>query len=181
MAVVQAVVVLGLTGAFFGVVLAVAAKKFHVEQDPRQDEIIQLLPGANCGACGFPGCSGLAAAIVAGDAPVNGCPVSSGEVASKIADVMGVEPAPDREKGSKGLCQDSDKCGLRFIYDGLSQCSAHNAVAGGAKACTRMSRYGSCVDVCQFGAIRMGPNGLPIVDEAKCTSCGMCVEACPRG
>jgi Na+-translocating ferredoxin:NAD+ oxidoreductase RNF subunit RnfB len=182
--VVQAVVVLGLTGAVFGIVLAVAAKKFQVEQDPRQDEIVQLLPGANCGACGFPGCSGLAASIVAGDAPVNGCPVSGGKVASKIASVMGVEPAPQTErKVARVFCQgDSDKCGLRFVYDGLAQCRAQNSVAGGAKACTYgCLGMGSCADACKFGAIQMGPNGLPIVDEAKCTSCGMCVDACPRG
>jgi electron transport complex protein RnfB len=184
MAVVQAVLVLGLTGAVFGVVLAVAAKKFHVEQDPRQDEIAELLPGANCGACGFPGCSGLAASIVAGDAPCNACPVSGSEVASKIASIMGVELASEGEKKvARVLCQgDLEKCEQRYVYDGLRQCKAQNMVAGGAKSCVYgCLGLGSCVDVCKFDAIHMGPLGLPVVDEAKCTSCGMCVEACPRG
>lgn len=184
MAVIQAVLVLGLAGAVFGVVLAVAAKKFHVEQDPRQDEILQLLPGANCGACGFPGCGGLAASILAGEAPVNACPVSGTEVASKIAAVMGVDPAPETEKKvARVFCLgDSEKCGSRFFYDGIAQCKAGNAVAGGSKACVYgCLGMGSCVDVCKFDAIHMGPNGLPVVDEEKCTSCGMCVEACPRG
>ncbi|NLJ60543.1 MAG: RnfABCDGE type electron transport complex subunit B [Firmicutes bacterium] len=184
MAVVPAVLVLGLTGAVFGVVLAVAARKFHVEQDPRQDEICGLLPGANCGACGFPGCSGLAASIVAGDAPCNACPVSGNEVASKIASIMGVELTSQTEKKvARVLCQGSDdKCGLRYVYDGLQQCKAQTAIAGGAKSCVYgCLGLGSCVDVCKFDAIHMGPLGLPVVDETKCTSCGMCVEACPRG
>lgn len=184
MAVLQAVLVLGVTGAIFGIVLAVAARRFHVEQDPRQDQIAELLPGANCGACGFPGCSGLAASIVAGDARVDACPVSGNEVASKIAAIMGVEVAPETEKKvAKVLCQGNhEKCGLRYIYDGLRQCKAQNAVAGGAKSCVYgCLGLGSCVDACKFNAIRMGSDGLPVVDEARCTSCGMCVEACPRG
>ena len=184
MEVAPAVLVLGLTGAVFGLVLAVAARKFHVEQDPRQDEIAGLLPGANCGACGFPGCSGLAASIVAGDAPVNACPVSGSDTASRIAAIMGVEPVTETgKKVARVFCQGTDeKCKPRYVYDGLRQCKAQNMVAGGAKSCVYgCLGLGSCVDVCKFDAIHMGPSGLPIVDEEKCTSCGMCVDACPRG
>ncbi len=184
MAVVEAILVLGLSGAVFGVILALAAQKFHVEQDPRQDEIVQLLPGANCGACGFPGCSGLASSIVAGDAPCNACPVSGSETASGIAAIMGVEPVTETEKKvARVLCQGTDeRCEPRYVYDGLRQCKAQNMVAGGAKSCVYgCLGLGSCVDACKFDAIHMGPFGLPIVDEARCTSCGMCVDACPRG
>ncbi|HHX26689.1 MAG TPA: RnfABCDGE type electron transport complex subunit B [Firmicutes bacterium] len=184
MAVVEAILVLGLSGAVFGAILALASQKFHVEQDPRQDEIVQLLPGANCGACGFPGCSGLAASIVAGDARVNACPVSGSETASRIAAIMGVEPVTETEKKvARVLCQGTDeRCAPRYVYDGLRQCKAQNMVAGGAKSCVYgCLGLGSCVDACKFDAIHMGPSGLPTVNEARCTSCGMCVDACPRG
>jgi electron transport complex protein RnfB len=183
MTVIPAVLTLGLTGAVFGIVLAAAAKKFHVEQDPRQDEICLCLPGANCGACGFPGCAGLAQAIAAGDAACNACPACGGEMVSKIASIMGIElPIQTEKKVARVLCQGSDdKSGLRYIYDGIHRCKAMNEIAGGAKSCVYgCLGLGSCVDACAFDAIHMGPLGLPVVDDLNCTSCGLCVEACPR-
>jgi electron transport complex protein RnfB len=184
MAVIKAVLVLGLSGALFGGILALASQKFHVEPDPREDEIAQLLPGANCGACGFPGCSGCAAAIVAGDASINACPVMDSECAARIAALMGVESGADTEKKvARVFCQGADdKCPPRYVYDGLRSCKAAHRLAGGGKSCVYgCLGLGSCVDACMFDAIHMGPDGLPVVDEAKCTSCGLCVAACPRG
>lgn len=180
----KAVLSLGLMGAVFGLALALAAKKFAIEQDPRQDRIAEVLPGANCGGCGFPGCSGLAAAIVAGKAPVDGCPVGGAAVAAKVAAIMGVEAGAAKErKVARVLCQGSpDNCGSRFVYDGLSDCKAAQLVGGGAKACVYgCLGLGSCVAACAFDALHMGPDGLPVVDEEECTSCGRCVAACPRG
>ncbi len=180
----KAVLSLGLMGAVFGLALALAAKKFAVEQDPRQDMIAEALPGANCGGCGYPGCSGLAGAIVAGKAPTDACPVGGTAAVAKIAAIMGIEAAASKErKIARVLCLGGhDVCGERFSYDGLGDCKAANLVAGGAKACTYgCLGYGSCAAACIFDAMRMGPDGLPVVDEAACTACGLCVSACPRG
>ncbi|NLG79526.1 MAG: RnfABCDGE type electron transport complex subunit B [Firmicutes bacterium] len=180
----KAVLSLGLMGAVFGLALALAAKRFAIEQNPRQDRIAEVLPGANCGGCGFPGCSGLAAAIVAGKAPVDGCPVGGAAVAAKVAAIMGVEAgAAKQRKVARVLCQGGpDNCGSRFVYDGLSDCKAAQLVGGGAKACAYgCLGLGSCVAACSFDALHMGPDGLPVVDEEGCTSCGRCVAACPRG
>jgi len=180
----KAVLSLGLMGAVFGLALALAAKRFAIEQNPRQDRIAEVLPGANCGGCGFPGCSGLAAAIVAGKAPVDGCPVGGAAVAAKVAAIMGGEAgAAKQRKVARVLCQGGpDNCGSRFVYDGLSDCKAAQLVGGGAKACAYgCLGLGSCVAACSFDALHMGPDGLPVVDEEGCTSCGRCVAACPRG
>ncbi len=180
----KAVLSLGLMGAVFGLALAFAAKKLATEQDPRQDRIAEVLPGANCGGCGFPGCSGLASAIVEGKAPVDGCPVGGLAVAAKVAAIMGVDAGAARErKVARVLCQGSpDNCGSRFIYDGLADCKAANLLAGGPKACVYgCLGLGSCVAACTFDAMYMGPDGLPVVDQDACTSCGRCVAACPRG
>jgi len=179
----KAILSLGLMGAVFGLALALAAKKFAIEQDPRQDMITGVLPGANCGGCGYPGCSGLAGAIVAGKAPVDACPVGGSPVAAKVAAIMGVEVGAARErKVARVFCQGSpDKCGSRFAYDGLTDCKAANLVGGGPKACTYgCLDLGSCVSACAFDALYMGPDGLPVVDEEECTACGRCVSACPR-
>ncbi|MCR4401837.1 MAG: RnfABCDGE type electron transport complex subunit B [Firmicutes bacterium] len=181
---VKAVLGLGLMGAVFGLALALAAKKFAVEQDARQDRIMEVLPGANCGGCGFPGCSGLAAAIVAGKAPTDGCPVGGAAVAAKVAAIMGVDAGEAKaRKVARVLCQGgAANCGSRFTYDGLRDCKAAQLVGGGAKACVYgCLGLGSCVAACAFDALHMGPEGIPVVDEDACTSCGRCVAACPRG
>lgn len=174
------VAVLLVLGAAFGLGLAVASRKLAVESDPRIDEIEELLPGANCGGCGYPGCRGLAEAIVAGEMPVSACPVLKDH--TPIAAVMGVESAAAERKVAKVRCAGGRKeAPQRFIYHGVEDCAAAQNLSGGAKACTfGCLGLGSCVRVCPFGAMRMTENGLPVVDEAKCTGCGVCVKACPR-
>ncbi|HHY45671.1 MAG TPA: RnfABCDGE type electron transport complex subunit B [Firmicutes bacterium] len=175
--------VLGGLGALFGVALALAAKKFAVEQDPRFEKIVEVLPGANCGGCGYPGCSGLAEAISKGSAPVDACPVGGAAVAAKVATIMGQEPVKGYvRKVARVMCGgDRANASTRFLYSGLNDCKAAGLVAGGPKACTYgCLGLGSCVRACPFDAMRMGDNGLPIVDEEKCTGCGKCVAACPR-
>ncbi len=181
---VGAILSLGIMGAVFGLALALAAKKFAIEQDPRQDRIAEVLPGANCGGCGYPGCAGLAAAIASGKAPVDACPVGGFPTAVKVGAIMGVSAGEARErKVARVLCQGgAGNCGMRFVYQGLADCVAANATAGGPKACTYgCLGLGSCVAACRFDALRMGSDGLPIVDEEACTGCGVCVSACPRG
>ncbi|MDK2835544.1 MAG: H+/Na+-translocating ferredoxin:NAD+ oxidoreductase subunit, partial [Thermosediminibacterales bacterium] len=168
----------------FGLFLAYASKKFAIETDPRLDAINEALPGANCGACGFPGCSGLAEAIVSGNAPVDGCPVGGEEVAKKIAKIMGVEAGEAGErKVARLLCRGGKAEAVnRAEYKGVMDCRAAQAVNGGPKGCKYgCLGFGTCAEVCPFGAITMNENNLPVVDIDKCTGCGKCVEVCPRG
>lgn len=183
MSVLIAAAVLGGMGLIFGALLALAAKKFAVPENPTRDAVREQLPGANCGGCGFPGCDGYAQAVADGKADVNRCPVGGAAVAKAIAGIMGVE-AEDKEKLVATVrCRGSlDKCGLRFHYDGPMDCKSAALVAEGDKAC----RYaclglGDCEKACPFGAITVNENRLAVVDEEKCQGCGVCVAACPRG
>lgn len=175
---------MGALGLVFGLSLGVAAKKFAVEKDPRVDEIIAVLPGANCGGCGYPGCSGLADAVVAGSAPVDACPVGKAPVAAKLAEIMGVKLDSSAEpKYARVMCMgDRARAVELFEYHGIRDCRAAGLVGGGSKGCTYgCLGLGSCVNACQFGAMSMGDDGLPTVDDDLCTGCGKCVAACPRG
>ncbi|HHV62813.1 MAG TPA: RnfABCDGE type electron transport complex subunit B [Firmicutes bacterium] len=180
----KAILSLAGLGAVFGIMLGLAAKKFAVESDPRIEKITGVLPGANCGGCGYPGCSGLASAIVGGSAPVDGCPVGGQAVADKIAGIMGIQAVHARERQvARVMCGGgADKASSRFAYIGIKDCRAAELVSGGPKACTfGCLGFGTCVKACPFGAIEMGSDGLPVIDEIKCTGCGKCIAACPRG
>ena len=179
---VEAVLTLGISGLVFGVLLGLAAAKFKLEQDPRVSQILDVLPGANCGGCGYPGCSGLASAIVAGQAPVNACVVGGNTVAEKIAGIMGVEASPVTSKVAVVYCQGScEAAEPKAEYLGIEDCRALNQL-GGTKGCPYgCLGLGSCVKACKFGAIYMSPDGVPVVIREKCTGCGACVKACPRG
>lgn len=178
---IEAFISLGISGLVIGVLLGVAARKFKVEEDPRVTEIQSVLPGANCGGCGYPGCSGLAAAIVEGRAPVNACVVGGNSVAEKISEIMGVSCAPVEPAVAVVYCQGTDDVAQKVAdYEGISDCAALNML-GGTKGCPfGCLGLGSCVKACPFGAIYMGAGGLPVVIRDKCTGCGACVRACPR-
>lgn len=173
--------VLAVMGIFFGIVLQYAANKFAVKEDERIPVVREALPGANCGACGYPGCDGMAAAMVAGEAPVNGCPVGGAPVAEKIALILGVDSGTTVKKVAKVLC--NAKCTQRYDYSGYQSCTAASMVSGGSpKSCTYgCIGLGTCVQVCEFDALKINENGVAEVDKEKCTSCGKCVTACPKG
>ncbi|MCT4661641.1 MAG: Fe-S cluster domain-containing protein [Tissierellales bacterium] len=168
-------------GLLFGLILGVAAKKFAVEVDPKVEAIRGALPGANCGACGYPGCDGLAGAIAKGDAPANACPVGGADCAAKIAEIMGVEAGSADKKVARVKCQGT--CSIakdKLIYEGIKECKAAANVKGGQKACDYgCLGYGTCKDVCAFDAIEM-VDGIAKINEEKCTSCGACISACPK-
>lgn len=174
-------IVLGGLGLLFGLLLTFASKKFHVEKDPRIGEIRNVLPGANCGGCGYAGCDALAEAIAKGEAPVNKCPVGGAAVAGKVAEIMGVEASEEVRKvchvrchGVEGNVKDTYK------YQGIRDCQAVNDTAGGGKACRfACLGLGNCERACQFDAIKI-VNGIPKVNTANCTACGVCVATCPR-
>ncbi len=173
---------LGGLGAIFGLLLAFAAMKFAVESDPRVDEIESALPGANCGACGYPGCRGVAEAIVEGRAPATACPVGKAATAGKIAEILGVAAGEVEPKRAVLLCHGgTGECPDRFVYMGVMDCAAANRLAGGPKSCEYgCLGKGSCVAKCPFGAIRINGQGLAEIGP-DCTGCGLCVSACPRG
>lgn len=173
--------VLGILGIVFGIILGVASKKFAVEVDERVSAVRELLPGANCGGCGFPGCDGFAAAVVEGTAEPNGCAPCSAENVAKIAAVMGKTVEAGDRKVARLLCAGTNEhCKPKADYSGLHDCKAAAMVAGGFKQCRNACLgLGTCAKVCAFGAIKIGEDGLCHVDEAKCTACGKCVDACP--
>lgn len=172
----------GGVGLFIGVFLGIAAIKFKVKTDEKEEAVLALLPGNNCGGCGFAGCSGLAAAIAKGEAAVNACPVGGQPVADKIAAVMGVETESGTRKTAFVRCQgDCDKTTLDYEYTGIEDCRMLSFVPnGGAKTCNYgCLGFGSCVKVCPFDAIHV-ENGVAVVDREKCKACGKCIEVCPK-
>ena len=181
MNIVYAVVVLGVLGAAFGLLLAVASKVFEVKKDPREEAVLGHLAGANCGGCGYPGCAGCAAAIVAGDAPVNACAPAGPENAAAIAEIMG-QAAPTGERQVAFVrCNGGVNAVKRYNYVGVQDCVSATKVAGGPLECQfGCLGFGSCVSACQFGAMSIGPNGAAVVDKDKCTACQACIKACPR-
>lgn len=181
--IVASVVAVAVMGGIFGVVLAIAAQKFAVKVDPRITQISEALPGANCGGCGYPGCSGYAVAIVQGGAETNLCAPGGANAANEIARIMGVEAAAAEPKVAVVMCRGTlAVAGRKFDYDGISDCRAAILVNAGPKGC----RYGclglgSCMQACPFGAILVTEDRIPVVIEEKCVGCGKCVETCPKG
>ena len=175
------VLIVGAIGLIFGCLLALASVVFNVETDEREEMIISALPGANCGACGYAGCSAYAAAIVNDGAPINSCPVGKAKVSMKIAEIMGVETGEVEEKTAKVMCMGSCDVAIdKYEYHGISDCAAAAKLAGGAKSCPNgCLGLGNCVAVCKFGAISV-VNGVAVVNEEKCTACGMCINKCPK-
>lgn len=177
-----AVAVVGGVGLFIGLFLGIAAIKFKVEVDEKEEAVLAALPGNNCGGCGFPGCSGLAAAIAKGEAPVNACPVGGEPVGKVIAGIMGVEAEESVRMTAFVQCQgDCDKVTFDYDYSGIEDCRMLSFVPnGGAKSCNYgCLGYGSCVQACPFDAIFV-ENGVAVVDKEKCKACGKCVEVCPK-
>lgn len=176
------IIVLGGLGLGFGVLLSIASNIFAVEVDPKIEQVREVLPGANCGACGFPGCDGLATAIAEGRAPVNACSVGGNPVAEKVADIMGVNAEAVDKKVATVLCQgDCNKAKEKYKYQGIQDCRAANILQGGSKACSfGCLGCGTCKEVCEFGAIEM-INGVAFIDKDKCTACMKCIEVCPKG
>jgi Na+-translocating ferredoxin:NAD+ oxidoreductase RNF subunit RnfB len=177
-----AVVLLGLTGLLLGLGLAISDRWLAVTVDPRVSAVRSALPGTNCGACGFPGCDGAAAAVVKGDAPVSVCVAGGQGAADQVAAVMGVASGVIEKKVAKVFCQGGEGRGvLKFRYVGVADCRAAVLVAGGPKACSYgCVGMGSCTRVCPCGALAMGGDGIPAVDPARCTGCGLCAAECPK-
>lgn len=175
--------IIGGLGLLFGGLLAFAAQRFAVEEDARVETISDLLPGANCGACGFPGCISFAENIVNGSANINSCIPGGKTVSDSICNVMGVASvAADTKPVAEVYCIGTAAVApQKFEYHGVKDCKAALAYNGGFKACAYgCLGLGTCAACCPFDALHMGADGLPVVDAQRCTGCGICVKACPR-
>lgn len=179
-----AVLSLGAIALVIAVILYAASKKFAVYEDPRIAQVNEILPQANCGGCGYPGCSGFAGACVKSDS-LDGmlCPVGGSDLMVQIASLLGREASTAEPMLAVVRCNGScDKRPRNNLYDGAPSCAIASALYGGETGCSYgCLGCGDCVLSCQFDAIHMNPEtGLPEVVEDKCTACGACVKACPR-
>ena len=177
-----AVLLVGGTGLLVGLFLGFAAIKFKVEVDEKEVAVLEALPGNNCGGCGYPGCSGLAAAIAKGEAPVNQCPVGGESVAKNIAAIMGVDAGDSEKMVAFVACNgDCEKANKDYEYHGEEDCTMVSFVPnGGPKSCNQgCTGFGNCVKACPFDAIHV-VNGVAKVDKEACKACGKCVAACPK-
>ncbi len=170
---------LGVLLAFF---LAIADKRLYVFEDPRIGEVEELLPHSNCGACGLAGCRNFAENVVGGNIEPASCTVSTPDQVKSIAALLGVAAGEVEKRVARLACAGGKHVAtMRAKYSGTSSCRAAAVTGGGGKSCAwGCLGLGDCGDVCDFDAIQMDKNGLPVVDLAKCTACGDCVDVCPK-
>ena len=170
-------------GIASAVILYFVAQKFKVEEDPRIDTVESILPGANCGGCGKPGCRGFAEATVKATS-LDGlfCPVGGAETMTKVAAALGMEVTAQTPQIAVVRCNGTcDHRQRTSQYDGYKSCAIEHSLYRGESDCTfGCLGCGDCVTACPFDAIHMDENGLPVVSEEKCVACGACVKACPR-
>ena len=175
-------------GAIGGLTLALATllvlahRRLAVEEDPRIDEVEEMLPHANCGACGYPGCRPFAEGLIAGETLPGRCTVGSAQEHAAIASYLGVAVGAEEKRVARLACAGGDNVARRRArYEGLASCRAAAQVAGGGKGCFwGCLGLADCEESCDFDAIRMDAHALPVVDESACTACGDCVVACPK-
>ena len=184
MDIIISIAVLGITALLLGAILAYASKVFEVKNDPKMEEILSILPGVNCGACGYPGCAGYAEAVALHGAATNLCAPGGTEVSESIAQTLGVDSLESGEKRiARVMCGgDNSKTGRKYKFDAeLKRCSTAVLYFFGDKQCDYgCMGYGDCERVCPFGAIFVNEKGIAVVDEQKCTACGKCVITCPK-
>ncbi len=169
-------------GLILATVLVLANKRLYIYEDPRIDEVEDLLPHANCGACGTPGCRPFAEGLIEGSYEPAQCTVNSLNLNKIIADYLGVGMGTQEKRVARLVCAGGSHVAyIRASYSGLSSCRAAALVSGGGKGCTwGCLGMADCADVCDFDAITMDLHGLPVVNEEKCTACNDCVEVCPK-
>ena len=178
------VAILGVLGLLLALILFWVARKFKVEEDPRIDEVEKVMPGANCGGCGFAGCRAFAdAAVKSTNLDSQYCPVGGDEVMQKVASILGL--TVEKKAPQVAVVRCNGTCANRprvNDYDGAQSCRVKAALYSGDTGCSYgCLGCGDCVAACQFGALSMDPGtGLPVVDEQKCTACGACAKACPK-
>lgn len=177
-----AALIVGAIGLVIGILLSVASERFAITVDEKEIQIREELPGNNCGGCGYPGCDGLAKAIVSGEAKVNQCPIGGKNVADAIALIMGVESEETIKMTAfvkcGGTCENAT---IQYLYHGVKDCNNAAIVPGGGdKQCSHgCMGYGSCVKVCDYHAISI-INEVAVVNPSLCQACGKCINTCPN-
>ena len=173
--------ILGVIGLILGAALSFASKAFFVEEDGRIAQITELLPGANCGGCGFAGCSNYAGAIVTEGEPINRCPSCKQDTLDRISEIVGVESAQAVKLTAYVRCNGGNNfANKKYEYYGMSDCAAASRLLDGFMECKYgCLGFGNCAAVCPYGAISI-IDGVAAVDEQTCVGCGACVKACPK-
>lgn len=181
-AIIQSILILSGVCLVFGALIALVQSRFRVYEDPRIDAACELLPGTNCGACGAPGCRAFAEALIAGGQQPADCTVMGPEAVDDVARLLGVAAGESDKRVARLLCAGGSDVAVQVAeYRGFASCKAAASVAGGGKGCTwGCLGLSDCSVVCDLDAIQMSATRLPIVDPARCTACGDCVDACPR-
>ena len=182
-AILIAALVMSVLGLIFGALLGVTGRVFAVPSNPKVEALRECLPGANCGACGYPGCDGYAAAVAEGKAEVGACAVGGPTCTSKMAEIMGVSASSSVRMVATVACQGvSEFCAPKGEYHGMQDCVAASLVNNGVKACEYACLgLGNCERACPFDAIHVDPvKKIAVVDKEKCQSCKKCVAACPQ-
>ncbi len=174
--------VMGGLGLLLSLILVMAYIKLNVPPNPLEEKLRKILPGANCGGCGFPGCDAYAESLAKGESPPDLCPVGGPSLAQEIAKIIGKEAGEVKKMIAVSTCKGGDNyCSRSFEYRGITTCRAAHVSGGGGKDCVYgCLGYGDCEEACPFNAITMSEYRIPIVDPEKCTGCGICVEVCPR-
>jgi RnfABCDGE-type electron transport complex B subunit len=169
-------------GLLLATVLVLANRRLYVFEDPRIDAVEDLLPRANCGACGTAGCRQFAEKLVQGEVEPGKCTVNAKEMNQVIADFLGVDLGGGERRAARLACAGGSHVAyIRASYGGIQSCRAAALVAGGGKGCSwGCLGFGDCAEVCEFDAIHLNSHGLPVVTEDKCTACGDCVTVCPK-
>lgn len=182
MTILISILALGGLTLLLAIMLIVANRKLYVYEDPRIDTVEDMLPHANCGACGKPGCRPFAEALVSGELLPGKCTVSSEEGRQAIADFLGIALGAEEKQVARLACAGGTNVAVnRAKYEGLDSCRAATLVSGGGKGCFwGCLGFGDCEAICDFDAIHMDKHGLPVVDADLCTACGDCVEVCPK-
>jgi len=177
------IALLGCIGLFFGIGLALAAHKFAVETNPLVEEVLEVLPGANCGGCGYGGCEGYAMAVVEDpEVPPNRCVPGREAVAKKVAEITGKKMSAVEDVIAVVRCSKTEgQVSQKYQYIGYQTCTAANLANGGPSACQYSCiGLGDCARACPFNAIQI-KGGFPDIDPDICVGCGTCAKTCPKG
>ena len=180
--VITAVLLLSGIGLLLGIGLGFAAHFMAVKENEKAKEILSVLPGANCGGCGFSGCAGYAAALAEKkDVACNLCPVGGEDVAQSIAAILGTQAGKTVKKTAHVRCRGTEECRVRIAdYEGIKTCRAAAAMYSGGSGCAYgCLGFGDCAAVCEKNAITVR-RGVAVVDESLCAACGKCASACPK-
>lgn len=180
MTILQSILTLGSIGIIAGLLLVISYSKLKVKEDPRVEKLLDILPGVNCGACGYASCLEYALSISKGDTEVDNCRAGGAELTMGIAGIMGVEYAAGSVVSKAAVrCNVKDRKYLAE-YKGTGTCVSAQLLGGGMACKYGCFGYGDCIDVCLFDAIHLNEELIPVIDMDKCTGCGLCVKACSR-